>query len=303
MKTTKLMLSVFGFALLFSSAAADAADLPKLTFKFTKEDVHGEFQTLVAEINNNGVMVGEYQDAKGFYHGYILDGKKLTRLNHPKGKNTGLSGINFNGPIKVVGSYTNSSGNLVGFRYTPATKKLTDFPGPKGATSWYTGAMNDKGWIVGGYQDSSGVSHGFLLQGEKYTTLDVPNATASFAYGINNQGNITLTWVDSSGAYEGAVYNYNAKTYTPINVPGAGPNGSEASFINNEGDITLWWFDSSGTVHGALFVHAANQFYTFDYPKAAGGTYPNGINDKNALVGQYQHYVNGPVGSFKATFK
>jgi len=301
MKTIKLMLCVFGFALLFSSAAANAADAPKLTFKFTKANVPREFQTLVAEINNKGVMVGEYQDAKGFYHGYILDGKKLTRLNHPKGKNTGLSGINFNGPIEVVGSYTNSSDNSVGFRYTPATKKFTDFPSPKGATSWYTGGTNDQGWIVGGYQDSSGVSHGFLLQGKKYTTLDVPNATASFAYGINNKGNITLTWVDSSGAYEGAVYNYSAKTYTTINVPGA--NGSEASFINNESDITFWWIDSNGTVHGALFLHAANQFYTLDYPKAVGGTYPNGINDRNALVGEYQHFVNGPVSSFKATFK
>jgi uncharacterized membrane protein len=264
-------------------------------------NLHGEFQTQVAEINNNGVMVGYYQDAKGYYHGYILNGKKLTRLNHPKGTNTLATAINFNGQIKVVGSYTNSSGNSVGFRYTPATKKFTDIPSPKGATSSYTGGMNDKGWIVGGYQDSSGVSHGFLLQGKKYTSLDVPDATASYAYGINNKGNITLTWVNSSSAYEGALYNYSAKTYTTINVPGA--NGSEASYINNEGDITFWWIDSSGTVHGALFMHAANKFYTFDYPKAAGGTYPNGINDKNALVGQYQHSVNGPVSSFRATFK
>ncbi|MGA8489055.1 MAG: hypothetical protein WB711_01450 [Terriglobales bacterium] len=303
MKTIKLMLCLFGFALLFAIAAANAADAPKLTFNFTKANVPGEFQTLVAEINNNGVMVGEYQDAKGYFHGYILDGKKLTRLNHPKGKNTGLSGINFNGPIKVVGSYTNSNGNSVGFRYMPATKKFTDIPSPKGATSSYTGGMNDQGWIAGYYTDSSNNVHGFLLQGTKYTILDVPGATATYAYGINNKGDITLTWVNSSGAYEGALYNYNAKSYTTIKVPGAGATGSEASFINNQGDITFWWFDSSGTVHGALFVHAMNKFYKFDYPKAVGGTYPNGINDENALVGQYQHFVNGPVSSFKATFK
>ena len=301
MKTIKLMLCVFGFLLLFTIVAASAADAPKLTFTFTNVNLHGEFQTQVAEINNNGVMVGGYQDAKGYFHGYILDGKKLTRLNHPRGTNTVATGTNFNGPIKVVGSYTNSSGNSVGFRYTPATKQFTDIANPKGATSVYPGGMNDRGWIVGSYPDSSGVSHGFLLQGKRYTTLDVPAATASYAYGINNKGDITLTWVNSSGAYEGALYNYSTKTYTTINVPGA--HGSEASYINNEGDITFWWLDSSGTVHGALFVHAANEFYEIDYPKAAGGTYPNGINDKNALVGQYQHFVNGPVSSFKATFK
>src|SRR5271170_4419975 len=131
MKTFKLMLCVFGFVLLFTIAAATAANAPKLTFSFTNENLHGEFQTQVAEINNNGVMVGGYQDAKGFYHGYILDGKKLSKLNHPKGKNTLASGINFNGPFKIVGSYTNSSGNSVGFRYTPATKQFTDIANPK----------------------------------------------------------------------------------------------------------------------------------------------------------------------------
>jgi len=303
MKTIKLMLCVFGFVL--PIATANAADAPKLTFQFTKANVPGEIQTLAAEINNNGVMVGGYQDAKGFYHGYILDGKKLTKLNHPKGTNTLITGINFNGPIKVVGSYTNSSGNSVGFRYTPATKKFTDFSGPKGATSWYTGGMNDQGWIVGGYQDSNGVSHGFLLQGKKYTTLDVPTAAASYAYGINNKANVSLTWVNSSGAYEGSLYNYSAKTYTTINVPGAGPDGSEASFINNQGDTTFWWFDSSGLLHGALCTNCdskGRKFYKFDYPKAAGGTYPNGINDRNSFVGEYQDAVNGPVSSFKAIF-
>jgi len=68
--------------------------------------------------------------------------------------------------------------------------------------------------------------------------LDVPTPTASYAYAINNKGNITLSWVNSSGAYEGALYNYSAKAYTALNVPGA--YGSEASFINNEGDITFW---------------------------------------------------------------
>jgi hypothetical protein len=76
--------------------------------------------------------------------------------------------------------------------------------------------------------------------------------------------------------------------------------GSEASFINNEGDITFWWFDSSGTTHGALLHHG--KYSNFDYPKA-GNAAPNGINDRNAFVGQYQEKVNGPLSSFEATFK
>jgi hypothetical protein len=87
MKTIKLMLCVFGSALLFSSAAANAADAPKLTFKFTNVNLHvGEFQTQVAEINNNGVMVGGYQDAIGYFHGYILDGKTVDQAESSEGQ-------------------------------------------------------------------------------------------------------------------------------------------------------------------------------------------------------------------------
>jgi hypothetical protein len=305
MKINKRMLCGFGFVLLFTVAVASSVDAPTLTFTFIKADVHGAVQTLVAEINNDGVMVGQYQDKNALYHGYILDGKKLTTLDDPNGANTTVTGINFNGPIMVVGSYMTSGGASVGFYYSPKTKQFTDIRSPKGATSLYTGGMNDRGWIVGSYDDSNGISHGFLLQGKKYTTLDVPTSIASYAYGINNKGDITLTWVNASGSYEGALYNYSAKKYTTINVPGAA-GGSEASFINNEEDVTFWWLDSNGSVHGALCTQCDSKnrnYYKFDYPKAAGGTYPNGINDKKTLVGEYQSVVIGPVLSFKATFK
>lgn len=219
MKTDKLLLCVFGLVPLFSVAVAGVADAPKLSFKFTKANVPGASQTYVAEINNEGVMVGQYRDSSGVYHGYILKGNNLVTLDHPNGTNTSVSGINFNGAIAVVGYYTNSSGNSVAFRYKPDTKQFADIQPPEGAASLYTGGINDQGWIVGGYVDASGVNHGFLLRGKKYTTLDVPDATATYAYGINNKGNITLTWVDSKDAYEGALYNYSAKTYTTIDVP------------------------------------------------------------------------------------
>jgi len=298
MKISRLTSCVLGLTV----ALASAAHAPKLTFKFTNANVSGAAATLVAEINNRGVMVGQYLDSNGVLHGYILDGKNLTTLDDPNGTGTFVSGINFNGPIALVGYYTNSSGNSVGFRYSPRTKKFTDIPNPKGATSLWTGGMNDRGWIVGYYQDSNGVVHGFLLQGKKYKVLDVPGTLATYAYGINNQGYVTLTWVDSKYLYEGALY--NGTTYQVINVPGA-TGGSEGSFINNQNDVTFWWLDSAGYTHGALCPQCdskGRKFYKFDDPKSVA-TYPNGINDKNAIVGQYQDTQNGPASSFEATWK
>jgi uncharacterized membrane protein len=298
MKTNKLMLCVLGFMLIFTVAAASAVGAPKTTFKFKTVNVPGALQTFPAGVNNKGVTVGQYQDKKGVYHGYILQGKKLIPLDDPRGGNTGANGINYNGAIWVVGQYTNNSTHKSrGFLYKNG--KFTDIPGPNGARSSEAEGINDQGWIVGHYADSNNHFHGFLLKGKKYKTLDVPTATFSGANGINNQGSIVLSWVNSSGAYEGALTKNFGKTYKTIKVPGAGPDGSFPSDLNNEGDITFTWYDSSSLQHGALLDDG--KYYKFDYPKAVQ-TNAAGINDRKALVGYYQD-KHGNWSGFEATFK
>jgi len=44
--------------------------------------------------------------------------------------------------------------------------------------------------IVGFYEDSSGVFHGFLLSGGTYTTVDFPGAACTEAIDINDTGEV-----------------------------------------------------------------------------------------------------------------
>jgi hypothetical protein len=140
------------------------------------------------------------------------------------------------------------------------------------------------------------------LQEGTYTTLDVPGATRTFLEGINNAGDIVLGWVNSSDAYEGAVYNLNTHEHRTINVPGAGPMGSVPLYINNQGDITFAWYDQSNLQHGALFH--GGQFYKFEDSKFCQ-EYAGGVNDENTFVGSYEQggcnvgYFDG----FTATFQ
>jgi uncharacterized membrane protein len=263
--------------------------------------VPGALQTNPGGINNKGVMVGYYQDKRGFWHGYILKGGLLTRLDDPKGTNTYAVGINLNGPIMVVGSYINSSGTYVGFKYNAVTKKFTDIPGPQGALSSLPQDINDQGWIVGQYVDSSNKQHGFLLQGKKYRILDVPGATVTSANGINNKREIVLAWSDGSYPWKGSGYNIEHKTHKPINgVPGAGPWGSVPVCINDEGDIAFYWWNSSNLPRGALLDD--HTYYTFDYPKAYQ-TAASCLNDRNAMVGEYYKTESSGWSGFIATFK
>jgi len=296
MKNCKSMLCVLGFALM-CSVHASAGDAPKLTFTFTKANIPGALQTYTYGVNNAGVMVGSYRD-KSSEHGYILNGKKLTKLEDPKGQpgSTIAYSLNPNGAISVVGVYNTASGTTVGFLYKNG--KYTDIPGPTGTRQSSANSINDAGAIVGSYVDSNDVMHGFLLKGEKYTTLHAPGATeGTAAMGINAQGWIVLYGYTSTGATSALTKN-NGKTYTPINVPGA--IASFASDLNSAGDVVYEWLDSSHEAHGALLQAA--KYYKFDYPKAVF-TYGGGINDKSTIVGWYQISNTGAVSGYKATYK
>jgi uncharacterized membrane protein len=293
MKYCKPLLSILGFAFA-SLVAATAADVPALTFKFTTINVPGAIQTAPSGVNNLGVTVGVYQDKNLDWHGYILDGKNLTKLDDPNGINTGVGGLNPNGAVAVVGSYLNSGGMWVGFLYKNG--KFTDIAGPTDATATFPSGINDRGAIVGTYRDSIGVPHGFLLEGTTYTTLDVPGASATVAMGINSKGCVVLVWTDSKGTAESSLY--DGKTYKTIDVPGA--TNSYASGLNAVGDVVYEWFGSSSFQHGALL--RGGKYYKFGHPKSLQ-TYGGGINDRHVIVGGYQITREDAYQGFKATYK
>lgn len=93
---------------------------------------------------------------------------------------------------------------------------------------------------MGSYDDSSGVEHGFLKDGETYTTIDVPGAMYTVAYGINNRGAIVGYWGNLSGWSEGFVRS-SAGTVTVVDFPGA--LETQIGNINDHGDICGLWVD------------------------------------------------------------
>jgi probable HAF family extracellular repeat protein len=116
-----------------------------------------------------------------------------------------------------------------------------------------------------------------------YQTLDYPNSQPTFAYGINNGGQI-------AGSYNGSVsfarigtprgYSYAGGTYTPIDYPGA--DLTEARGINDAGQIV--GAALSDTWHSFLF--SGGVYTTLDFP-GARGTGANAINNAGQIVGEY----------------
>jgi probable HAF family extracellular repeat protein len=296
MKACKPVFRVLAVVLAFACIST-AADAPKLTFKFkTMKGVPKAQQTSMFGINNKMVVVGYYLDHKGIEHGVRWDpkDKKFTTIDDPKG-DMGSECINLNSKGMIVGGYFTAN-SLFGFVYKNGT--FSDI-GPTGVVSEAWG-INDKGEIVGFVTDSNNVVHGWLWDGKQYTILDYPGANSfTAAWGINNAGLITLQWIDSSGNYEGALYNSKTKKYSnPINVPGAAQTYIHS--INSAGDIVFSWYDSGGNAHGALRM--AKKFYTFSDPKGPNYTKPDGINDKREIVGRFEPTGSKFEQSFEATY-
>jgi len=124
MKNCKSMLFVLGFVLL--PIAARPAEAPNLTFKFTKVNVSGSFETVPSGVNNARVIVGAYYNKSLVGHGFMLSGKKLTKLSDPKGTSTFCIQLNPNGAIAIVGYYTTDNVDFHGFLYksNPTTPRL-----------------------------------------------------------------------------------------------------------------------------------------------------------------------------------
>jgi probable HAF family extracellular repeat protein len=100
--------------------------------------------------------VGQYADANGTFHGFLLSGGSFTTLDAPGSTLTLALGINDAG--QIVGEYE-ASGRFHGFLLSGGSFTTLDPPG-----STFTNALgiNNVGQIVGLYSDASGRTHGFL---------------------------------------------------------------------------------------------------------------------------------------------
>jgi probable HAF family extracellular repeat protein len=155
------------------------------------------------------------------------------------------------------------------------------------------GGMQMMGGDDGGTAPLAG--HGFLLDGEVFTTIDHPNAVAETAVlGINRRGQIVGGYVDAEGTVRSFLLDDGV--FTPIEHPDAGA-ATIAFGINDRGQIVGTYIDADGRGHGFLLDRGRGArrdtgvFTTIDHPDAGSepgtGTAAFGVNDRGRIVGTY----------------
>jgi hypothetical protein len=122
--------------------------------------------------------------------------------------------------------------------------------------------------------------------GGTYVSFDVPGSNGSAKpFAINKWGSVTGYYVNSSGGYDGFLYQVSG-TITTFSVPGA--SRTYALSISGTGWIAGYYDDKAGTHHGFL---RNPKYTTLDVPGAGTmsgqGTQALSINDAGQISGVF----------------
>jgi len=115
------------------------------------------FGTSPLGINDRGQVTGYYTDDLGLWHGFLKNRSNITTFDVPGADLTEPFGINDDGDIAGIYYILSPTFQEQGFIYHAGHFVTVEVPGYGGPTG-----INNRGEIVGTYQDSSGVWHGFV---------------------------------------------------------------------------------------------------------------------------------------------
>jgi len=173
---------------------------------FTTFDPPGSTFTNAIGINERGDIVGRYAVGAGPGHGFLLQDGAFTTIDVPGATRTDAFGIN--DPEEIVGGFLTADHHAQIFVLSSGVYSVIVPPGGQNV-SLDKGGINARGEIVGQYCDAAFPcnfapgTHGFLLTAAGFTTIDVPGASLTAAFGINASGTIVGSYVDAHGAAHG----------------------------------------------------------------------------------------------------
>lgn len=181
---------------------------------FTSFDPPGSTFTNALGINERGDVVGRFctraqcrQPGNGDYHGFLLHDGTFTVLDVPGADETNAWKIDERGA--VVGGFGDVGGPEQLFVMREGAYAAVALPNGK-SVSQDNGGINARGDVVGLYCDAAlpcliaaTGTHGFVLSGDDFTTIDVPGALATSAIAINARRDVVGGYFDARGVVHG----------------------------------------------------------------------------------------------------
>jgi hypothetical protein len=229
---------------------------------YRSENFPGSVQTQVTGLNNRGVTVGFYShqnnanlvnENAGFYR---TDGGAFHAVKFPTSDNSAppvnqLLGVNDRDI--AVGFYTDNNATNHGYSYNIRTQMFHSIT-VSGDSNVTAAAINDLNDVAGFATNSAGNTEAFLLRSNgTLITLDVPGATSTQAFGVNNGDQVVGDYVDGTGS----TATMHGFTWTPrrgfetVNDPD-GTDTTTINGVNDRGELVGFYVDAAGNTDGML---------------------------------------------------
>jgi hypothetical protein len=195
-------------------------------------------------ISPGGDIVGTYRLAHEPTtvpaHGYLLMRQgAFYRIDHPDHTNTIAQRILPNGTILGCYHDTDTMGTMHGMITSLRGVSAFDM-----GMSMHNGATPDGERIAGLWSDTS--THGYLLEGDDFTSFDVPGSLSTAAWDINSRREIVGVYTDANRKIHGFLVDADWQ-YTTIDVAGA--TTTRAFGTNSRGDV-VGAYVIGGVTHG-----------------------------------------------------
>lgn len=249
------------------------------TYNFTTIEVPDAQRTVASGINDVGHVVGDYTDAAGVTHGYVLRSGVFTTLDFPGAAFTEARGIGPRG--EIVGTYRKPGEPAVNFHgfLLRANGEFTQVDYPGHVNTMPQRILPD-GTILGCRHDNDfNASMRAVAIGREGNS-----ETDAFA-SMHNGATPDLQRI--AGLYNYAsgdridAFVIDAGVFKPLVVPGS--TMTAAWDVNPRGEVAGSYKDSTG-FHG--FVLTADGYVPIDVPGATA-TRVFGINVQGVVVGSF----------------
>jgi hypothetical protein len=236
--------------------------------EYQNENVPGAVQTQVTGLNDRGITVGFFSTqnrasmVNDNFGCYAVNGmfRRVNFPTHALGKPPVEQLLGVNDRDIAVGFYTNKHGNNRGYEYNIATRQFRRVlvpgaaAGPMGPSLTAT-AINNRGDVAGFYTASGGMTDGFLKSAHHFTTLAVPGASMTQAFGVNDRGEVVGAYATGSGSSAktfGFTW-YRRTGFRTVSDP-KGVGSTTINGVNDAGDLVGFYTDAAGNTDGMLWA-------------------------------------------------
>ncbi len=208
------------------------------------------------------------------------------------GTETLLSDIRNDGTL--VGRFKDGGGISQGFVQSGTNRTVFNVTG---TTATFAGGMDSAGRIAGFYRNATNpaVQHGFIRETNgSITTIDGPGSTTTYAWRINDAGQVNGYWFEDPFFITSFRRATNGALTT--NVFAGSRVGTVARGMNDAGDMAGWKWDENFTLQGVIFAGGATNAFT-----VAGWehTLPGDINNLGDIAGTVNNGFTNTAGFFR----